>query len=64
MNSSQSPDGGTSGASNAAVCARLAAIEKHVTEIAERLDEMKILITTLDPLSPNHQHTPDDEEIP
>lgn len=57
-----SPRRCTPGASNAAVSARLATIEAHVAEIAKRLDEMKILITTLDPVPPNHQHQPDDEE--
>lgn len=61
MDSPQSPRRFTPGASNAAVCARLAAIETHVAEIAKRLDEMKILIATLDPAPPNHQHQLDGE---
>ncbi|TDV43689.1 hypothetical protein [Actinophytocola oryzae] len=64
MRSSQTPGRSTPGASNAAVYARLAAIERHVAEIAKRLDEMKILITTLDLITPNHQHQPDNEEKP
>ena len=50
------------GSNNAAVSARLTAIEERLDEIIRRLDETKTLLMTLNRVQPSQRLTPEDSD--
>ncbi|MGH2952326.1 MAG: hypothetical protein ACRDKX_09810 [Solirubrobacterales bacterium] len=61
MNSAPRPDLRPPSQPNAAMSARLSAIEMHLDEIITRLDELKNLLAMLDGVQPNRQRTVEDD---